>query len=139
MFAESWFIPFAMLPGVSMLIMSTSTRLSNVHSRVMDMPKAERLKQKNYVMHQLRRGRLFRNALVCLYSAIAFFVISALVAYIGSNWGAEVSRIFEITLFIAVFLVLTAAVHLIYESFLALQTIRKLCGFLDEDEPKLEG
>ena len=99
----------------------------------MDMPKAERLKQKGYVEHQLRRGHLFRNVLVCLYSAIALFVISALFAYVNSNWGVDVARFFEITLFVAVLCVLAAAVQLIYESFLALRTIKKLCGFFEEN------
>ena len=73
-----WLAPLLLLPGVGLLIMSTSARYSRLHDEI------------HYVVHQaahndahrlpalLERGRLFRNALVLLYVCIGLFALAGL-------------------------------------------------------------
>lgn len=73
-----WLAPLILLPGVGLLIVSTSARYSRLHDEI------------HYVLHHaseayddrlpalLERGRLFRNALVALYTCIGLFALAGL-------------------------------------------------------------
>ena len=74
-----WLAPLILLPGVGLLIVSTSARYSRLHDEI------------HYVLHHapdeacddrllplLERGRLFRNAMVALYTCIGLFSLAGL-------------------------------------------------------------
>lgn len=83
-----WLTPLILLPGVGLLIMSTSARFNRLHDEVHE------------VMHHahtppavtqrlLQRGRLFRNALVGLYVCVALFAAASLLGMLAVLWQSE--------------------------------------------------
>ncbi|MEM6926161.1 MAG: DUF2721 domain-containing protein [Myxococcota bacterium] len=73
----SWATPLLVLPGVGLMVMSTSARFARLHDELhhhihqmgCDDRTVERL---------LLRGRLFRNALLALYGAVAMLSLAGL-------------------------------------------------------------
>ncbi|MEO0599897.1 MAG: DUF2721 domain-containing protein [Myxococcota bacterium] len=73
----SWATPLLVLPGVGLMVMSTSARFARLHDELhhhihrmgCDDRTVERL---------LLRGRLFRNALLSLYAAVAMLALAGL-------------------------------------------------------------
>ena len=79
---ELWLAPLLILPGVGMLIMSTSARYSRIHEEIHHLMHANQL-HRDRMDHLYERTKLFRNALVSLYIAVSLFVLSGL---LGGIW-----------------------------------------------------
>jgi len=82
----NWAGPLLVLPGVGLLIMSTSARYIRLHDEVHHV--AEHGEHGDFAQ-LLRRGRLFRNALVAAYLSVVFLALSGLV--LGAAAAAESS------------------------------------------------
>ncbi|MEM1127476.1 MAG: DUF2721 domain-containing protein [Bacteroidota bacterium] len=111
-----WLTPLILMPGVGMLILSTSVRYNRLHDELhhLDHHPAEAPAMRPLL---LRRGRLFRNALVSLYACVALLCIAALSGMGTAEWPD-----------LAMWLVLPlTAVGVACLTFAAIELIRESC------------
>ncbi len=125
----SWATPLLVLPGVGLLVMSTSVRFARLHDELHrhlhDMQCAPRT-----VERLLLRGRLFRNALMSLYGAVALLAIAGLAG------GVEAPEAVSSSLLAAgVFLLVVAAGFLMRETTISLEVIEQEVRGIQEEPP----
>ncbi len=119
---EIWAAPLLLLPGVALLIMSTSARYTRVHDEIHHVKShgdaARGLIGKLYI-----RAKLFHRALVALYISVALLAFSSLMGGLLTLLGRpSATPVFVLTCTGIVALVL-ASVFLIAESLKALDVI----------------
>ncbi len=118
-----WLSPLLLLPGASLMILSTSNRFNRIHDEVHHLIEHHPDESKEILGHLLVRSKYFRNALVLLYLSVSVFAAAGLLGGITSGWS-EISTIITIVLTIVGILCLTAAsIILIKESILSLEII----------------
>lgn len=76
--AAGWLTPLLLLPGVGMLIMSTSVRYGQLHEELHRLIERDAPMSELETRHFLRRSKLFRNAFVSLYASIICLAASGL-------------------------------------------------------------
>ena len=128
--AVHWVTPLAILPGVALLVLSTANRFHQVHTelqRLRDDGHRRTREQVDAAVHRLmRRSVLFRNALVCLYVAIASFSLAALVGGVSVVlWHQSEGILFGLLAVIGIACVVCASVILIREASLSLALIQR--------------
>ena len=130
--AEIWLTPLILLPGVALLIVSTSARFGQLHAefhRLLEHPDAH---GKILARNLLERSRLFRDALASLYFSVALFSLGSLVgALVNFFWPASLWAIGGFTLAGIICLVF-AAIQLVRESLICLDVIRDHSEAIDE-------
>lgn len=77
--AVSWLMPLILLPGVALLIMSTSARYGQIHEEIHHIIDNQERISVMYCTHLQKRATLFRNALVSLYVSVGLFVLGSIV------------------------------------------------------------
>jgi len=87
-----WLSSLLLLPGVAMLILSTSFRLNRLHDEVHHQTEQQHSPSKEIIDHLLMRARYFRNALVLLYTSISIFAVAGIIGGLTSSWD-EVSSV----------------------------------------------
>jgi len=118
-------IPLTYIPGVALLIMSTSQRYTNINSIIHEFSDEECRIKTDRVKQELRRAHLFRNSLLALYLSVAFFSLGSLVAFLVNRWGIATSTsVLEITTVIGVVCILFAVSNLAAESILTLDILK---------------
>ena len=119
-------IPLTYIPGVALLIMSTSQRYTNVNSILHEFSDEECRIKTDRVKQELRRAHLFRNSLLALYLSVAFFSLGSLVAFLVNRWGIATSTsALEIATVIGVVCILFAVSKLAAESILTLDILKR--------------
>ena len=119
-------IPLTYIPGVALLIMSTSQRYTDVNSMIHEFSKEECRIKTERVTQELRRAHLFRNSLLALYLSVAFFSLGSLVAFLVNSWGITTSTVvLEIATVIGVACIVFAVSKLAAESILTLDIIKR--------------
>lgn len=127
-------IPLTYIPGVALLIMSTSQRYINLDNVIKSHSPEECVKEAEKVRLELRRAHLFRNSLLGFYLSVVFFSLGSLVAFLTSRLGVETSHmILEIASIIGVGLIVFAVICLSWESILTLDILKKHAQ-VDEDK-----
>ena len=118
--SEIWIAPLLLIPGVALLVLSTSARFGRLHVEI------TRLQDKGSekaVTHHYRRARFMRNALVALYGAVALLATSSLVGTFA-DFGFESFKAIALMLTcLSVLGLVYAATQLIRESRLLLTVI----------------
>ncbi len=129
-----WITPLLILPGVCLLILSTSARYSALHTEIHhwleDSHDLEVLKH----AHLITRARLFRNALVALYISVFVFVCASIIGAIFGLLavpGGDV-MVFGVA-FIGILALGFASFELIRESLLSLDVIKAHVSVLMTD------
>jgi len=120
----NWLMPLLLLPGVGLLLLSTSARFGQLHAEVHQLFEDAALGSMPTIRHLLIRARLFRYALTGLYASAAFLAVSSL-------FGALADLIYPaattwLVLFLAtagIVCLLVATVLLVRESTLSLVII----------------
>lgn len=126
-----WLSPLLLMPGVGMLILSTSARYEQIHNEVhllMDQKQAHHHKPISDIADELMsRSTKFRNALVSLYLSIALLGCAGLSGALTATTGLrELSFNVVICLTaVGIFCLVLAAFFLIRESFHSLDIIRE--------------
>lgn len=119
-------IPLTYIPGVALLIMSTSQRFINVNNTIHEFSDEECRIQTDRVKQELRRAHLFRNSLLALYLSVAFFSLGSLVAFLVNAWGITTStKVLEIATVIGVFCIVSSVSMLAMESILSLDIVKR--------------
>ena len=122
---EVWLTPLILLPGVALLIVSTSARFGQLHAEfhhVLEHPNSHaKLLSRNLV----RRSRLFRDALASLYISVGLFALGSLVgAFVDFFWPTSVWFVGGFTI-AGIGFVVFAAAQLFRESLICLEVIRE--------------
>jgi hypothetical protein len=121
-----WIGPLLLLPGVALLVLSTSTRFGQLHDEF-----HRRQEEGDQASLRLlrRRARLFRSALVSLYVSVALLAVASVLGTIAnhgassSKWIGPVSWMAQGMTVLAVISVAHAALQLIRESSILLSVL----------------
>jgi hypothetical protein len=117
--------PLVLLPGVGLLVMSTSARYGQIHQEFHHLLTENSPSGDRHASDLWRRAVFFRNALVGLYIAVACLAIGSMLGGLASLWSAE-SLWFVHGLTIAGVLgVVYSAIELVRESVLSLEVLRR--------------
>lgn len=121
---EVWLTPLILLPGVALLIMSTSARFGQVQiefHRLLDHPDAH---AKILAGHLLTRCAYFRNALVSLYCSVGIFALGSLLGGVVNLWRPESLWVVGGLTILGIAGIVYASFELVRESLLCLRVIR---------------
>ena len=122
--AGIWITPLVLLPGVALLIMSTSVRYGQIHSEFHHLENANVEVDDKIFGHLKLRCLLFRNALVSLYVSVALFALASLLGGITLAWMDLSYRIIFGLTGVGIASLLYAASQLIRESVLSYEIIK---------------
>jgi threonine/homoserine/homoserine lactone efflux protein len=119
----TFILPLTLLPGVALLIVSTSTRYGQLHDEIHRF--VQQPGQKQGQLHLRQRARHFRDALIGLYLCVSIFALTSLVGVtlevlsLSSRWPIVIlTSLGCISLFFA-------AYQLVRESFLSLEGLEE--------------
>ncbi len=122
---ELWLMPLILLPGIALLILSTSTRYSRIHDELHHLLHSSD-KAKNISGNILiQRAVLFRNSLILLYFCVVVFAITALCGGVMSTLGIQNNIILIALFLVGIVSLIIASVFLVKETFLSLEIIKK--------------
>jgi hypothetical protein len=125
-----WVTPLLLLPGVALLVLSTSIRYGQIHEEVHRLLGEDYAHAKGLAGHLIRRATLFRDALVCLYIAVSVLAFAALAGAATSIWMRGSYWVTLSLTGVAILFLLYGSAQLLRESRLSLDVIR---GHMDED------
>ena len=116
---ENWYIPATIIPGIGLLILSTSNLLINLSTEIKGLIEQDGMNQ-NLIEQKLKQLKFLNSAMVFLYIGVASLVISALVS--GLYQSADSNFEFSIYISIAgIVSVLLGLIILIIYSFRAVR------------------
>ena len=131
-----WLTPLILLPGVALLVMSTSSRYGRIHDEVHHLF-AHGEKASPIAIARLRvRARLFRDSLLALYVCIGLFSLSSLFGMLALTWLPGAEWIGATILVSGIAFLFGATVQLIRESSLSLGIIEDHLLQLDHELPE---
>jgi len=81
-----WLTPLILLPGVALLILSTSGRFNRLHDEMHALLEHENLGSDQIVHHLMRRAHMFRNTMVALYVCVGLFALGSLLGVMLFQW-----------------------------------------------------
>ena len=129
-------IPLTYIPGVALLILSTSNRYIHVNDVLTRFTPDECKVQAARVRREFRRARLFRNSLIGLYMSVALFSLGSLMSFFIYRWGISTSNaVLEVFTILGVICIVFAVFSLVYESILTLRLLKRHHkDMMDEDD-----
>jgi len=115
---EEWYVPITILPGICLLILSTSNIMIDLSREIKllikDTGSAKLIERK------LQQLKLINMAMVFLYLSVGSFVISALLLGVGTNTGVAIEAA-TYMLFLGILFAMLALASLILYSFRAVR------------------
>lgn len=129
-----WVTPLLLLPGVALLILSTSMRYGQIHTEFHEMEHGPRKPAAQTVKQLMARACYFRNALVSLYTSFALFSLASLIGGLASAWMRQVEAFVLVLSCLGILGLIFAAVTLIREASLSLDVIRQHAASLFESD-----
>jgi hypothetical protein len=120
-----WATPLLLLPGVALLIVSTSARYAQIHEEIHELSREDMLATPKMGSNLLQRSTLFRNALVSLYLSVAFLTASSLIGGVTSFYVSNSEALVLVLAVSGILCLLFAAIELIRESWQSLRIIRE--------------
>ncbi len=123
---EMWLTPLLFLPGVALLVMSTSVRFGQIHGELHNL--LEHGSASDMTAGQLlKRSTLFRDALVSLYCGFGLFSLASLLGGLTITWLEASMWIVVAITCLGIFTLVFASAQLIRESVLSLRIIEEHC------------
>ena len=116
----AWAGPLLLIPGVALLIISTSARFGQLHAELHRQLAAG---NDGSVMHLRRRAGLLHTALVSLYASVGILAFASLFGAVFRRWFPSLTYIPETIMFLGVCTITFAAIQLIRESRLLITVI----------------
>ena len=130
---EFWLTPLILLPGVALLIGSTSARFGQVHTEfhhLLDHPDAgAQILSRNLQ----QRARLFRDALASLYVSVGLFSLGSLLGGVVNLWRPQSLWFVGGLIIVGIGCVVFASVQLVRESLLSLNVINEHLERIERD------
>lgn len=128
----NWIMPLLLLPGVGLLLLSTSARFGQLHAEVHQLFEDAALGNLTVVQDLLQRARLFRYALTSLYTSSAFFAVGGILgAVLDILWPDAASAVVLAMAAAGTISLLVASVLLVRESTLSLVIIESHVAALE--------
>lgn len=93
---EQWAIPIALLPGIALLILSTSNFILGLNGELKDL--TEQPGQEPLIRKKLRQLRILSLSLACLYASCAFLVLISVAMLYGAENAPSALRLIVKTL-----------------------------------------
>lgn len=116
---QEWYIPITILPGICLLILSTSNIMIDLSREIKGLIQEDEV-QSALIERKLKQLKLINRAMVFLYISVGNFVISGLLSGIGENVGLNIELTVYI-LFLGILFSLLALISLISYSFRAVK------------------
>jgi len=121
-----WLTLLLLLPGVALLILSTSVRYGQIHGEIHHLSQSGNDDSTKEVSSQLlRRSKLFRNALISFYICVGFLALASILGGIVSTFSMWAHIVVMIITCLGVFFMLIVTILLIQESILSLNIIKE--------------
>jgi hypothetical protein len=120
---ELWLTPLILLPGVALLIMSTSARFGHIHAEfhhLLDHPDAH---AEILSRHLVLRSSLYRNALIALYASVGLFALGSLLGGIINIHKPDLLWVVGGLTLVGIGGIVFAAACLVRESMICLRVI----------------
>ncbi len=121
--AVSWATPLLVLPGVGLLLVSTSARYEAIHAEIhqlLDDPSEQAI---GCTLHVVHRARILRLAMLSLYVSASLLAASGLIAALTVGFLGAVHWASWVLLVAGVSCVLIAAVALTREAGISLSIV----------------
>ncbi|NDJ59824.1 MAG: DUF2721 domain-containing protein [Chloroflexi bacterium] len=119
----SWLMPLLILPGVGLLLMSTSIRYAQIHNEIHHLMDGGHRVMEITEAHLRQRAVLFRNALVGLYISAGAFAIGSISGVIIDVLTGDSELIVIAVACVGIASLVFSAIELIRESILSLEII----------------
>lgn len=123
-----WLAPMILLPGVALLVVSTSARYAQIHDEIHHIQMSDTAPELEMSGHLLTRALMFRNALVSLYFSVALFLLASLFGGLTSvfrGWESVSNTIVLVILGFGILFLVFASIELVRESILSVDIIRQ--------------
>lgn len=121
----AWLTPLVLLPGVALLVLSTSIRYGQIHEEFHHLA-AEKAPNKDLAARALiHRATIFRNALVGLYASVAALALGSTVGGLASLWLEDLLWVIQALTILGVLALVYSAIQLVRESVLSLRVLRR--------------
>jgi hypothetical protein len=121
----SWVSPLLLLPGVGLLLVSTSARFESVHENIHQLLVEKTREAKQCAVHAAGRARLLAIAMCSLYFATAALALSGLCGAVSVWWPQWPESPAIVFLTLGVLSLVVSGVTLTRESTLTLAIIAK--------------
>ncbi len=121
--AVFWLFPLILLPGVAMIIMSTSGRYAQIHQELHHILEEQENISPLYYVDLKTRATYFRNALVALYVSVTIFAVGSIVGAILDFLNGPSTVTVVILTCLGILCLIYASIELIRESLLSLRVI----------------
>jgi hypothetical protein len=116
---ENWYVPITIIPGVGLLILSTSNLLVELSHEIKTLI-SEKNKSNLLIKNKLRQLKLLNAAMVFLYLSVASLVISGLTSGLYLSAGLNFKASIYITI-LGIIFVLAGLLTLVVYSFKAVK------------------
>jgi hypothetical protein len=134
-----WLMPLILLPGVALLIVSTSSRYYAVHDEIHRLMNETRQIRVAAMAHEMNRAKRFRNALVSLYTSVALFSMGSLLGGLTHDWPFISKTVVAVLTVTGVTCLVYASIELIRESRRSLYVIESHFRQLEKSHPNSGG
>ena len=132
--AELWLTPLLLVPGVALLVMSTSNRFAHVHSEIHDLANHKHEKDIGNLARSLdKRSVIFNNALISLYLSITFLALAGLIGGLAVIWMGNIFYVVVGLSCLGILCLVFASLQLIRESMLTLEVIKQHCSQIEKE------
>ncbi len=121
----TWLTPLVLLPGVAMLVMSTSVRYGQIHQEFHRLVGEMTSRNDRLAKSLMHRATLFRNALVGLYASVTALALGSMLGGLADLLTAESVWLVQGLTVLGVLALVYSAVQLVRESVLSLDVLRR--------------
>lgn len=94
---ENWYVPVTIIPGIGLLILSTSNLLVALSDEIKNLI-LDKTTTVMLMARKLKQLRLLNNAMVFLYLSVAALVVSGLISGLAQSAGTHVDFSIYITI-----------------------------------------
>jgi hypothetical protein len=120
-----WLIPLTLIPGIAILIISTSLRNNQARSEILKLIAEKKdSERKSRMIDNLKRQLYFRNAFISFYISIVFLVLASILGTLP-NTITNLNLLTMILICLAALCLVYASIQLISESLIATRLIKE--------------
>lgn len=120
-----WLIPLSLIPGIAILIISTSLQNNQARSEILKLITEKKdSERKSRMINNLKRHLYFRNAFISFYISIVFLVLASLIGTLADKI-TNLNLLTMILICLAALCVVYASIQLILESLIATRVVKE--------------
>ena len=121
--AASWIAPLLLIPGVGLLLVSTSARYDALHTEIHQLLHDTSKAAQGCAEHVVTRAKILQTAMFCLYITIMLLSGAGLLGALADWRYGSLGQLAWLLMASAVFFVFLASLALIRESIISLRII----------------